>query len=273
MPNRSPLPFILFGLVAAGVLYIATQPAAPPPDRCVGPNCPICPITPTPTPSNPKPKPKPPRCPNCPQTESFHTDRTFAGGNGSVVDGRVHDGQPVTADLPGNLWIKNIPSRKNGAGMCVMSAIEMAGLYQGVPGVRGIRDWCAREDGGASPPKVDDQIKRYYQQVYHTEPPPYFQYEGRDPGPVLDQIDRNGWAGCHTYGTSPRYGGGVIHHMVTSARFRGNWATVLDNNFVDPPEQTYEWMSTAEAVRRIGAGGNSWVFCWMEPGPPMAPHN
>jgi hypothetical protein len=261
LENRSPLPYVILALAVAAALYVVSQPAHQPPHTITIP-------IPVPEPV----RPVPPKCPgpNCPRGEG--DTATAAGKGGSVVAGRERDGESVTADLPGQFWMKNIPSYADRKGMCVTTAIAMAGIYQGVPGIEGFRNWAAQFPGGAGPPKVDQQLKRYYREKFGTDPPPYYQYEGSDPVPVLEQIDRNGWLACHTYGYGPRYGG-PIAHMVNGARFRGNYAVVLDSNFVEPAEQTYEWMSLSEAVQRIKSGGSAWVFCWLEPGPPPAPHN
>jgi hypothetical protein len=77
---------------------------------------------------------------------------------------------------------------------------------------------------------------------------------------------------CVTYGYSPRYGLQTIAHMVCCAKFSGKYAVVLDNNF--PGEDSYEWMSLAEMLKRVKhPSGSGWVFVWLAPSPPPVPHN
>jgi hypothetical protein len=190
-----------------------------------------------------------------------------------AVAGPEYRGEQVTCDLPESLHLWNKGSDRDGAGMCVMTSIETAGIYQNVPGVRGLRDWCAREPGGAGPPKVADQLRRYFA-AKGLPVPPYVQYEGADPGPVMELADRTGRMICTTYGYSPRYGK-TIYHMVCAARFRGLWGVVLDNNPVGiGPGRLYEWLESAELIRRAKhPQGKAWVFVWLTPPPPPAPHN
>jgi hypothetical protein len=201
----------------------------------------------------------------------------LAGSGDSHVGGNAYDGEEVTCDLPAEQHLRNIGSRRDGAGMCVMSSVEMAARWDGLEGYRGLRDWCASEPGGAYPEKVDDQLRRYARARGLPEPL-YFQYTSGDPEPLLELIDRTGRMACFAYGYSPRYGGGAINHMVCGARYSGRYATVLDNNF----PQTYEWMPKEELLRRLktaaGRGGQpvrspAWVFVWLEAPPPPVPHN
>lgn len=202
---------------------------------------------------------------------------TLAGPQDSHVAGNSYDGEEVTCDLPTEQHIKNIGSRRDGAGMCVMSSVEMAARWSGLEDYRGLRDWCANEPGGAYPQKVDDQLRRYAQ-AKGLPAPLYFQYTGDDPEPLLELIDRTGRMACFAYGYSPRYGGGAINHMVCGVKYSGRYGTVLDNNFPG----TYEWMPRPELIRRMklaaGRGGfpvksPAWVFVWLDAPPPPIPHN
>jgi len=194
----------------------------------------------------------------------------------SFVNGLVHDGQELTCDLPEKDHIKNIGSRRDGAGMCVMSSIEMAARYHGLDQFRGLRDWCANEPGGGYPEKVVDQIRRYCKTKGIPEVP-FYQYEGPNPEEVMEAIDKNGAMACITYAFSPRYNTSFIAHMVCSPMFRGKYGVVLDNNFIN--ENSYEWMDRAELIRRMRSSGrtvgsgNAWVFVWLVPGNPPVPRN
>ncbi len=191
-------------------------------------------------------------------------------GRPSFVNGREHAGAAITCDLPATEQLKNIGSHADNRGMCVMSSIEMAARWQGLDMLQGLRDWCAKQPGGAYPAKVDRQLREFCQSK-GAPIPRYLQYEGRNPGPILDLCEKTGRMACITYGYSPRYRG-QIAHMVCCAKFGGNWGVVLDNNF--PGERGYEWMSREELLRRIRfPDGRAWLFVWLAPPPPPIPHN
>jgi len=193
-----------------------------------------------------------------------------AGSPASFINGREHDHEELACDLPARDQIRNIASAADGQGMCVMSSIEMAARWQGLESMRGLRDWCARQPGGAYPAKVDQQVKAYCASK-HVPAPLYLQYEGNDPRPILQLCDRTGRMACLTYGYSPRYGG-TIAHMTCCPKFSGKWAVCLDNNY--PGDQSYEWMPPDEMIRRTKLpSGSAWVFVWLAPPPPPVPHN
>lgn len=187
----------------------------------------------------------------------------------SFENGLEHEGHVLTVDLPHHEHMKNIGSYRDGAGMCVMSSIEMAAKWHGLDELRGLRNWCAKESGGAYPSKVDRQLKAFFKEK-GIKPIPYLQYEGRNPEKLIELIDKTGRMACITYGYSPRYGG-RISHMVCSPMYRGQYGVVLDNNF--PGENRYEWMSKEELINRMKSGGGAWIFVWLTPGPPPLPKN
>ena len=192
------------------------------------------------------------------------------GNPSSFINGREHGGEALTGDLPGSEHVQNTGSRVDGRGMCVMSSLEMAARWQGLEQLRGLRDWCATQPGGAYPGKVDRQIRDFCRSR-GVPMPAYLQYEGRNPGPLLELCEKTGRMACITYGRSPRYGG-PIAHMVCCAKYGDRWAVVLDNNF--PGERSYEWMPRDEILRRIGhPDGNAWIFVWLAPPPPPSPRN
>jgi hypothetical protein len=200
----------------------------------------------------------------------------YAPGRGNAwVAGRTYQGEVLDCDLPGTMHIKNIGSRRDGAGMCVMSSIEMAALLQGLEKYKGLRDWCAREAGGGYPGKVDKQLAEYCRSK-NLPPPKYMQYEGPDPGPVIDAALKSGRMACITYGWGERYGQSIAHMICCVKCGTGQYAAVLDNNF--PGEATYEWMSRDELIRRVrlqdDRPADGWVFVWLEGvPPPPSPRN
>lgn len=193
---------------------------------------------------------------------------------GSKVAGPAYEGHEVTCDLPPEQQFRNIGSKKDGAGMCVFTSIEMAARAQGLEQMRGWRDWCAANyTGGGWPERVDQLLAAWWKHKGIT-PIPYYQYEGKNPEKVFELIDRTGRMACTTYGYSPRYGQ-QIAHMVCAPGYRGKFAIVLDNNFVSKKsgdgwdENIYEWMDQQELCRRARlVGGSAWIFCWL---PPPAP--
>jgi hypothetical protein len=188
----------------------------------------------------------------------------------SVVGGRSYQGEELTVDLPGTQHMRNIGSRRDGLGMCVMTSIEIAAHWAGLEDYRGLRDWCAREGGGAYPQKVDRQLAAFAGER-RLQSPRYVQYEGPNPERILELCRKTGRMACVTYGRSPRYAG-TISHMVCCPHYGPKWAAILDNNF--PGEDSYEWMAPAEAVARIKhPGRTAWVFVWLAPAPPPPPRN
>jgi hypothetical protein len=192
------------------------------------------------------------------------------GSEKAFVAGRQHANEVLDCDLPGDMQFKNIGSRADGSGMCVMSSIEMAALWQGLDEYKGLRDWCAREPGGGYPEKVDKQLAAYAR-AKGLPAPRYLQYEGPDVEPVLEAALRSGRMACITYGWGERYGQSIAH-MVCCPKYSGQFAAVLDNNF--PGEANYEWMTRGELARRVKLPRNSgWVFVWLAPPPPPSPRN
>lgn len=188
----------------------------------------------------------------------------------SFVNGPTHKGEELTCDLPGELHLRNGASRVDGRGLCVMTSLEMAAAWQGLESLRGLRDWSVNEPGGSYPAKVDRQLTDFCA-ARGIAVPAYVQYEGNDPKPILDWCERTGRLACVTYGWSPRYGG-TISHMTCCPKFGDRWAVCLDCNY--PGDQSYEWMSRAEMIRRIGhPTGAGWVFVWLAPPPPPVPFN
>ncbi len=237
---------IVVALLAALAYFTVGEgePEKPRPRRpvCPGPDCPV-----------PKPAPLPrPRKP-------------WAEGEGSVGARRLGgpvapDGTEVQIDLPIDQRIRNIGSHRDGAGMCVMSSIEMAARWAGLEQMRGLRDWCAQQPGGAYPAKVDRQLKEFCQ-AKGIECPPYLQYEGRDPQIIVSLLE-SGRMPAVTYTRA---------HMVCMVLLNEKYGTFLDNNRIGDNELV--WMSPQEAVGVWAQGGNGWAFGWLTPPPPPPPRS
>lgn len=188
----------------------------------------------------------------------------------SVEAGRTYEGEHLDCDLLEKDHMPNIGSKVDGAGMCVMSSIEMAARFCGMDQYRGLRDWCANEEGGGYPSKVDKQLAAFCK-AKSLPQPQYVQYEGPEPGPILDAALSSGRMACITYGWSPRYGK-QIAHMVNLVKYGGKYSVVLDNNFTGV--NRYEWMDRDELLRRLSYPRKiGWVFVWLAPPPPASPRN
>ncbi len=195
-------------------------------------------------------------------------------GKDSAIGGRTKGEEVLDVDLPGKLHIKNIGSKVDGAGMCVMSSIEMAARVQNMdPRWQGLRDWCANDPGGAYPQKVVEQLDAYAKaKGIPNVRDSYIQYEGPDPWPIIEAALKSGRCPCITYGYSPRYGKEIAHMVCAVKGADGKYGVVLDNNF--PGEDNYEWMDIPELKRRVNYPNRSgWVFVWLAPPPPPSPRN
>jgi hypothetical protein len=190
----------------------------------------------------------------------------------SFVNGRANSGEELACDLPAHQQFKNIGSKLDGAGMCVFTSFEMACRWHGLEPMRGFRDWCAAKYPGGGYPQKLDQLVNAYCQAKNVRPPQFIQYEGNDPGPLLEACDRSGRMACITYGYSPRYGSGTIAHMTCCPKFGGEYAVCLDNNFIGADK--YEWMTKNELVKRVKwPNGRARVVVLLAPSPPPVPHH
>ena len=194
-------------------------------------------------------------------------DRIVIGGP-TAPDGRTE----VACDLPVGERLQNVASRLDGAGMCVMSSIEMGARYANLEALRGIRDWAARQPGGGYPEKIDRQIKQFCAQK-HMNTPLYLQYEGKDPS-ILRAALRGGRMAAVTYGGNDgvRYRGPIAHMVCLVAYDRASdWAALLDNNAIGAHDLM--WMKLADFQRRWLGSSGGWAFVWLAPPPPPVPTN
>lgn len=265
------------GLLAVGALLYAALTSAP---HVPGPvTKPLSNPTPAPQP-DPSPCPGPGPCPKRPSPRVI--DQRPLGsplvecGKAGALVGKITlggpvgpDGTEVAVDFPQGEDIRNIGSRRDGAGMCVMSSVEMAARWAGLEQMRGLRDWCAREAGGAYPAKVDDQLARFCK-AKGIDCPAYVQYEGRDPA-ILDLVAKTGRAAGVTYNgrDGVRYRGSIAH-MVMQAGLTGSYGTVYDNN--GRPGELI-WLPRGDYLERWTGGGGGWAFVWLAAGPPAPPRN
>lgn len=232
-------------------------------------------------PTHPLPAVAPdPDCPDgrCPARRPWGP-RGSAGSAVSFVNGREYDGETLACDFPLSMWMPNIGSRVDGAGMCVATSVEMVAIYLGMDFMRGFRDWCSREPGGCYPSKLEDQLTRYCK-MKGVPVPPYIDFTGSDPAGLLEQLDAAGLPYAHQYDECPRYASvrnpkGKIAHMVFGVKFGGKYAVVVDNNEIGGVDgksgKIFEWMPKSELIRRMEATGSDWIFAFIVPPPPPTP--
>lgn len=206
---------------------------------------------------------------------------------GAIVGGKIApDGKEIQIDLPGSQHLKNKGGNDRtkynprgepgkGLGLCVFTSIEHAARWQNIPALIDFRDWMTTKPGGGWPAKVDAMIAAKCKELNVT-PPEYVQLEG---GRELLDILRAALASNRivqvTYSFSPtgRYGGGRIAHMVNLVHLDGSYACILDNNYIEPREAAYEWLTVDEFVRTFTGGKAGWAIVFLNPGPPPLPFN
>lgn len=259
---------VLAALLVGSSLWAAidSQPApTPAPTPAPAPVVPQPAPEPAPTPAPEPPCPGPGPCPRKPSPKPWGP-RQSAPVGAVVIDGPTHAGQDVQTDLPVSQRIHN-RGGSDGAGMCVMSSIEMAARYAGLEQMRGLRDWCARQPGGASPGKVDRQIPEYCKSQ-GIPVPPYVQYTGPADVAALRTVLAGNRVACVTYSghDGVRYRGNIAH-MVCCVGAKEQIA-ILDNNDIGDNELL--WMPESDFVSRWG-GNDVWMFAWLAPGAVPAP--
>ena len=235
-----------------------------------------------PKPLDPVPAPCPPDQPCPPKPKPRKPWGNQAGPVGPF--GKISLGGPVAPDglsevqidYPLNQRMGNIGSKVDGLGMCVSTSVEMSARCAGLDQMRGFRDYCANEPGGAGPSKMDRQIKAFCQ-AKGISVPIYVQYQGNDPAAVAMLLKTCRMPSV-TYGgmDSVRYPN-AIQHMVNAVSLTDKWACLLDNNETGRPGPVGEngllWMTPNEFTERFRMGGGGWVFAWLTPPWPPVPSN
>jgi hypothetical protein len=199
---------------------------------------------------------------------------------GASVGGKVApDGKTeLQTDLPGSLHRKNVaspPGSNNGC--CTHTSVHHCSLWQNVPALQEFPKWvqAKRLPGGTYPGEMDKRIAMICKDR-GVPVPDYVQLQG---GRELLDILRAALAGGRmigvTYSFSPtgRYGGQKISHMVNLVHLDSSYAAVLDNNYIAPLEQAYEWLTVDEFVRTFTGGRAGWAIILLAAPPPPLPFN
>lgn len=168
-----------------------------------------------------------------------------------------HEGTIANAPIPPEMHVRN-EGGSDGAGLCVISSILVAGRYQSIPAARLQKQaelWriAKSRPGGYSPEK----LRRLVEEIAPEER--WASYVGTD-STVLDRLSAQGYALCVTMNTGSLYGYRPIHHMVNLLHIDERWAIVVDNN--DPG--VYYIMPAPEFRRRWIDGGTGWAWVWTD---------
>lgn len=239
----------------------------------------VPPLTPIPEPAPLPDPPCPPNRPWPPRQEPGSGSQDLEDNNHVAPDGKT-EGQ---VDYPDGEWMRNIGSKIDGAGMCVFTSAEHAFRNQGLDEFRGFRDWCAAAyPGGGYPDKLHKLILAFCKAkgIQTTQDGgvtwiirprtgerfTYIQYEGAAMS-LAEAGLREGILMCSTLYRSPRYGAGIIYHMVNLAHWGpGGYGAILDNNY-----KPYEWDTMRGMEPRLKLQGTVWLVAVIRQGPPPPP--
>lgn len=256
MKSDAVFGLLLVAGLLAGAWVLRPAPPAPTPEPAPAP-VPIPPL---------KPKPWGPgtvlvSTHECP---SDYTAGAIVLGGPVSPDGKVE----VQADLAVDVRTENCGG-SDGAGLCVFSSGGHSARFQNVPLLVNFRDFMRSYPGGGYPTKVDKYIALAASKA-GLPAPVYANYEGKDLN-VLRAALASGRMPAVTYnGHDPHYKGS-ISHMVNLVALTGDWACVLDNNFIGANELV--WMTPEQFSARWCGGGNGWALLFFAPAPPPVPHN
>lgn len=195
--------------------------------------------------------------------------------NAARVGGKVSpDGKTeIQIDLPANLQTKNVGG-SDGAGLCVFTSVGHAARWQSVLALEDFQAWMKRYPGGGWPEKLDQMIDRICREKGLPKPD-YIQVQGgREILPIIQAAASTGRMPCVTYSRSPtgRYNGKPIAHMVNLAHADAAQVAVLDNNYLTPTDNAFEWMSIDQFLRTFTGGRSGWAVILLAPPPPPFPY-
>ncbi len=220
--------------------------------------CGLAAVSPAPAPS--ADSPATPACPGIPEcrADTAVSPSPFwpvEGKSGGLLspDGSVR----LRCVLPPELQMKNVGG-SDGAGLCVFTSIQMACRLQGIQEMEGFREWMQKRPGGGYPQKVDQMIAAFCKEKGVT-PPPYVQVEGADLQ-VLRRACAAGLPCSVTFSNAgnplQRYGGSHISHMINCFHADSKWYGVLDNNYIQTPQNLdmIGWLNEQEFAKAYAPG-------------------
>ena len=170
-----------------------------------------------------------------------------------------YQGERAAAPIPAEMHIRN-EGGSDGAGLCVYASMVLAGAWQKVADLAGLKQsslwkYVKARPGGSYPEKLVRDVQAVYGDTAHVA-----NYNGQDDS-VLEKLTDDRKPFGVTFGQGRNYGNAKIPHMVTAVHYRrGGWACIIDNNFPG----VYSWMPANELKRRAMLLDNSlWVAWWL----------
>lgn len=179
-----------------------------------------------------------------------------------------YQGVRAAAPIPASMHIRN-EGGSDGAGLCVYASMVIAGAWQQVADLVGLKDsalwrYVKGRPGGSYPEKLIRDVQSVYGDGAKVT-----NYNGQDDS-VLERLSEESKPFGVTFGQGRNYGNARIPHMVTGIHYskKTGWACIIDNNFPG----VYSWMPAAELKRRAMLLDNSlWVAWWSGPMPDSDP--
>jgi len=192
-------------------------------------------------------------------------------GGKIAPDGRTE----LQIDLPGQLHRANVSSR--GQGCCTHTSTHHSAIFQNVPALQEFPKWVQSKGlpGGTYPEEMARRIAMICKDRGVAQPQYVQVTGGRETLDVIRAALASGRFPCVTYSFSPtgRYGGGRIAHMVNIVHLDDQYAAILDNNYIEPRESSFEWMSVDQFLRTYTGGRAGWALILLHCGPPPLPWN
>lgn len=176
-----------------------------------------------------------------------------------VIAQPKYQGVRAAAPIPPALHIRN-EGGSDGAGLCVYASMVMAGAWQQVADLTGLKSsalwrYVKARPGGSYPSKLTEDVQTVYGDSARI-----VNYNGQD-DTVLETLARQRKPFGITFGTGRNYNYARIPHMVDGLHYeRNGWACILDNNFPG----VYSWMPASELKRRAEMLDGSFWAAWWE---------
>jgi hypothetical protein len=176
----------------------------------------------------------------------------------------------AVADLPASQHLRNTGGMGfrgpgTGAGLCVFTAIELAGRWQNIAALAGLQKYMTTREGGGWPQKVDQVLVAYCKER-GTPVPAYIQHTGGDEALLKLALGTDRIV-CVTYAGRDDFYSGRIAHMVNLLYLDDAHACILDNN----RPGAFVWMTRTEFLSRWRDMQGGWAIVFLAPPPPPYP--
>jgi hypothetical protein len=166
-------------------------------------------------------------------------------------------------------YVKNLASKKDGAGCVCFACFEMSALHAKHGQFKGFAAWVAENyDGGGWPERVDSVVRDYCKAKFVVGFDPktdFLQYEGDDFKFVKEAIARDELPAV-TLHRSPRYYK-PVYTMVNCLHLDAKWGCTLDSNF-----KNAEWRRAKAWTTDAKCDGKTfWAFTVKRRADPYSP--